>query len=221
MFNWQKKMDHLSRCSVALLCPTLCNPMNCSTPGLRVPHYLPKFAQVHVHSIVNAIQPSHFLMPSYPFAFSLTQHQGLFQWVSFSHQVTKILAVQHLFFQWVFRVDFPWDWLVWFLVVQGTFKSLLQHHSSKASIFWCSAYFMAQLSQPYRTTGKTTALTIRTFVSRGMSLLFSTLSRFDVAPAKKQSSSDFMAAVTIHSNLRDKKMESVTASTFIPSICHE
>ena len=76
-------------CSVSQLCPTLCNPMDCSMPGLSVPYYLRKFAQVHVHCIGDAIQPSHPLMPSFPSALNLSQHQGLFQWFSCSHQMTK------------------------------------------------------------------------------------------------------------------------------------
>ena len=90
-------------------------PRGCSMPDLSVPHHLLKFAQVHVHCIGDAIQPSHPLTPSFPSALSLSQHQGLFQWVTCSHQMTKILEfqLQHQSFQWVFRVDFPWDWLVW------------------------------------------------------------------------------------------------------------
>ena len=90
-------------------------PMDCSTPGLSVPHHLPKFALVHIHCISDAIQLSHPLMPPSPSALNLFQHQGLFQWVSSSHQVTKILELQlqHQSFQWVFRVDFPSDWLIW------------------------------------------------------------------------------------------------------------
>ena len=95
-------------CSVTQSCPTLCDPMDCSTPALPVPHHLPKFTQVHIHCIGNAIQTSHPLMPSSPFAFNLSQHQGLFQWISRLHQMTKILELQlqHQSFQWIFRVDF-------------------------------------------------------------------------------------------------------------------
>ena len=138
--------------SVAQSCPTLCNPMDCSTPGFPVHHQLLELAQIHVHWVGDTIQPSHLLLsPSLP-AFNLSQHQVLFQWVSSSHQVAKVLEfqLQHQSFQWIFRTDFLWDWLV----VQGTLKSLLQHHSSKASILQCSAFSMAQLSQPYMTTGK-------------------------------------------------------------------
>ena len=84
-------------------------PMDCSTPGLPVPHHLLEFAQVHVHCIGDAIQSSHPLMPFSPSALNLFCHQGLFQWVGCSHQVAKILKlqIQHQSFQWVFRVDFP------------------------------------------------------------------------------------------------------------------
>ena len=92
--------------SVAQLCPTLCNPMDCSTPGLPVHHQLLEFIQTHVHWVGDAIQPSHPLSsPSSP-AFNLSQHQGLFQWISSSHQVAKVLEFQHPSFQWIFRTDF-------------------------------------------------------------------------------------------------------------------
>ena len=77
-------------CSVAQLCPTLCNPMDCSTPGLPVPHHLPEFVQVHVHCISDAVQPSHPLTPSSPSALDLSQHWELFQWVICAHQMTSI-----------------------------------------------------------------------------------------------------------------------------------
>ena len=94
--------------SVAHLCPTLCDPMDCSTPGLPVHHQLPEFTQTHVHWFGDAIQPSHPLSSSSPPAFNLSQHQGLFQWVSSSHQVAKVLEfqLQHQSFQWTFRTDF-------------------------------------------------------------------------------------------------------------------
>ena len=138
--------------SVAQSCPTLCDPMDCSTPGLPVHHQLPEFTQTHVHWVGYAIQPSHPLSSHSP-ALSLSQHQGLIKWVSSSHQVAKVLEfqLQHQSFQWAPRTDL--------LAVQGTLKSLLQHYSSKASILLCSAFFIVQLSHPYMTTGKTIALT--------------------------------------------------------------
>ena len=94
--------------SVAQSCPTLCDPMDCSTPGLPVHHQLLELAQTHVHWVGDAIQPSHFLSSPSPPTFNLSQHQGLFQWVSSSYQVAKLLEfqLQHQFFQWIFRTDF-------------------------------------------------------------------------------------------------------------------
>ena len=91
--------------SVAQLCLTLCNPMDCSTPGLPVHHQLPEFTQTHVHWLSDAIQSSHPLLSPSP-ALNLSQHQGLFRWVS-SHQVAKVLEfqLQHWSFQWMFRTD--------------------------------------------------------------------------------------------------------------------
>ena len=93
--------------SVAQSCPTLCNPMDCSMPGFPVHYQLPEFTQTHVHQVGDAIQPSHPLSSPSP-AFSLSQHQGLFKWVSSSHQVAKGLEfqLQHHSFQWIFRTDF-------------------------------------------------------------------------------------------------------------------
>ena len=149
--------------------------MDCSTPGFSVPHRLPEFAQVHIRWINDAIQPFHPLSPSSS-AFSFSQHQGLFQsllcirWPKYSVSAVVLPRLTS------FRID--WFYLC---VVQGTLKSLLQHHSLKASILWCSAFFVIQLSQPYLTSGKTIALTTWTFVSKVMSLLFKTLSRFVIA----------------------------------------
>ena len=93
--------------SVAQSCPTLCNPMDCSTPGLPVYHQLMEFTQIHVHQVSDAIQPSHPLSSSSPPDLSLSQNQGLFQWVSSSHQVAKVLEfqLQHQSFQWTLRTD--------------------------------------------------------------------------------------------------------------------
>ena len=157
--------------SVAQSRLTLCDPMDRSTPGFRVHHQLPEFTQTHVHWVGDAIQPSHPLWsPSLP-AFNLSQHQGLFQWVSSSHQVAKILEfqLQHQSFQWILDW-FPLGLTGWISLQSKGLKSLLQHHSSKASILQCSAFFIVQLSHPYMTTGNTIALTRRTFVDKVMSL---------------------------------------------------
>ena len=143
--------------SVSQLCPTLCDPMNSSMPGLPVHHQLLQLSQTHVHWVGDAIQRSHPLSsPSSP-AFNLSHYQGVFQWVRSSHQVAKLLELQlqHQPFQWIFRLlSFRMDW-VDLIAVQRTLKSLLQHHSLKASILWRSAFFIVQLSHPYMTTGKT------------------------------------------------------------------
>ena len=99
--------------SVVQLCLTLCDPMDCSTSGFPDRHQLPELTQTHVHRIGDAIQPSHPLSSPSPTAFNLSQPRVLFHWVIFLHQVAKVLQLQHQFFQWIFRVDFLEDWLVW------------------------------------------------------------------------------------------------------------
>ena len=170
-------------------CLTLCNPRDSLMPGLPVRHQLPEFTQTHVHYVSDANQPSHPLMCPSPPALNLSQHQGLFKWVSSLHQVDKVLEFHiqhHPSSEHPGLISFRVDWLD-LLTVQGTLKSLLQHHSSKASIPGHSAFFMVQLSCLYMTTGKTIALTIQAFIGKVMSLLFNTLSRFiiDFLPRNK------------------------------------
>ena len=141
--------------------------MDCSTPGFPVLHHLLKLAQTHVH-VSDAFQTSHPLSSPSSSAFNLSQHQGLFKesalciswpnYWSFSFSISPSNEYPRM-------ISFRIDWLD-ILAVQGTLKSLLQHHSSKASILWCSAFFMVQLSHPYMTTGKTLALTIYIFVGK-------------------------------------------------------
>ena len=157
--------------------------MNCSTPGLPVHHQFPEFTQTHVHQVSDAIQPSHPLSSPSPPAPSPSQHQGLFQWVNSLHEVAKVFEFQPHTSpsnEHPGLVSFRMDWLD-LLAVQGTLKSLLQHHISKTSILWCSAFFRVQFSHPYLTTGKTIALTRWTFVGKVVSLLFDMLSRFVIA----------------------------------------
>ena len=158
-------------------CPTLCDPMNHSTPGLPVHHQLPEFTQTHAHWVGNAIlilcHPL-LLLPPIPlsirvFSSESTLHMRWPKYWSFSFSISP--SNEHLGL-----ISFRMDCLD-LLAVQGTFKNLLQHHSSKASIFQCSAFLTVQLSQPYMTTGKTIALTRWTFVGKVMSLLFNMLSR--------------------------------------------
>ena len=137
--------------SVAQPCLTLWNPMNCSKPGPPVHHQLPEITQTYVHWAGDAIQPSHPISPPSPPALSLSQHQGLFKWVRSLHPVAKVLEFQfqqQSFYEDSGLISFRMDWLN-FLAVQGIFKSLLQYHSSKASIIWHSTFFIIQFSHIY------------------------------------------------------------------------
>ena len=151
--------------------------MDCSRPGFPVYHQLPGFTQTPVHWVSDTIQPSHPLLSPSPPTLNLSQHQGLFKWVSSSHQVAKVFSFnispsnEHSVL-----ISFRMDCLD-LLAVQGTLKSFLQHHSSEASFVRHSAFLIVQLSHPHMTTGKTIALTRWTFVGKVMSLLFNKLSR--------------------------------------------
>ena len=176
--------------------------MDCSTLGFPVHHQFPELVQANVHRVGNAIQPSHPLLFPSPSAFNLSQHEALFQWVSSLHQVAKVLEIQLQLSpsnEYSGLISFRMDWFG-LLAVQGSLTSLLQLHSSKASILWRSAFLIVQLSPPYMTIGKTVALTRWTFVSKVMSLLFNMLSVGHSFSSKEQPSFNFMAAVTIHSD---------------------
>ena len=157
---WFKHI-HFQFSSVTQSCLILCDPMDFSTPGLLVYLQLPEFTQTHVHWIGDAIQPSHPLSSPSPPAFNLSQHHLTFQRSQFfasSGQSTGVSAsVISPSNEYSGLISFRMDWLD-LLAVQGTLKSLLQHHSSKASALWHSAFFIVQLSHPYMTTGKTVAL---------------------------------------------------------------
>ena len=165
--------------SVAQSCLTLCDPMNCSTPVLPVHHQLPEFTQTHVYQVGDAIQhlilccPLFLLPPTLPSIRVFSNESTLrIRWPkywSFSFSISPSNENLGL-------ISFRMDWLD-LLAVQGTLKSLLQHHSLKASVLRCSAFFTVQLSHPYMTTGKTIALTIWTFVGKVMSLPFNMLSK--------------------------------------------
>ena len=133
--------------SVTQSCPTLCDPMNCSMPGLPVHHHLPEFTQTHVHRVRDAIQPSHRLSSPSPPAPNPSQYQSLSNESTLCMRWPKYWSFS---FSIIPSKEIPglislMDWLD-LLAVQGTLKSLLQHHSSKASILWCSAFFTIQLS---------------------------------------------------------------------------
>ena len=167
-------------CSVTQSCPTVCNLMDCSMPGFPVLHHLLELAQSHVHWVSDAFQPSRPLVsPSSP-AFDLSQHQGVFKWVSSSHRWQECWSFSlsiSPYNEYLGLISFRIDWFD-LLAVQGTLKSLLQHHSSKASTLQCSAFFMVQFTHLYITTGKIIALTMWTFVGNLVCLLFNMLSRF-------------------------------------------
>ena len=169
--------------SVQLLSPclTLWDTMDCRTPGFPVLSYLLEFSQKHWVS--DAIQQPHLLSSPSPLALYLSQHEGLFQWVSSSHQVAKVLELHFNiipFYEYSGLISFRMDWFD-LLAVQGTLKSLLQRHSSKASILQRSTFFMVHLSYPYVTTGRAIVLTRQTSAGKVMSLLLKVLSRFIVA----------------------------------------
>ena len=204
--------------SVTQLCPTHCDPIDCSMPGLPVHHQLPEFTQTHVHRVGDAIQPSHPLSSPCPPALNLSQHQGLFKWVSSWHQVAKGLELQHQSFQWTPRIDRLKDGLV------GSPCSPRdsQESSPTPSVLWHSAFFIVQLSHPYMTTGKDIALTRWTFVDKVMSLLFNMLSRLVITflPRSKCLLISWLQSPSAVI-LEPKKVKSDTVSTVSPSICHE
>ena len=209
--------------SVAQLCLTLCDPMNRSMPGFSVHHQLLESTQTHVHCVGDAIQPPHPLLSPSPPVINLSQHQGLFQsafhirwpkYWSFSFNISPSNEHPGL-------ISFRMDWMD-LLTVQGTLRSLLQHHSSKASILLHSAFFIVQLSHPYITTEKTIALTRRIFVGKVMFLLFNMLSRLVITflPRSKRLLISWVQSPSALI-LEPRKINSATVSTVFPSISHE
>ena len=208
--------------SVLMLCLTLCDPMDCNKPGFSALHYLPEVAQTHVHRVGDAIQPSHLLSSPSPPAFSLSQHQGLIQSVSSSHQVTQCTgaSASSPVFPMNIQGWFPL-WLIGLILLSKGLSSLFQHYNLKASILLHSAFFLVQLSPPYMTTGKTVALTRWTFVDKVMSLLFNVLSRFVIAflPRSKHLLISWPQSLfTVI--LEPKEIKSVTVPISSPSFCH-
>ena len=174
-----KAKNNLKLSSVAQSCLTLCDPMNHSTPGLPVHHQLPE--TTHIESVLPSnhlilCRPLLLLPSIFPsirvFSNESTLHMRWPKYWSFSFSIIPSKEHPGL-------ISFRIDWLD-LVAVQRTHKSLLQHHSSKASIFPCSAFFIVQLSHPYMTTGKTIALTRWTSVDKVMSLLFNMLSRLAI-----------------------------------------
>ena len=210
--------------SVAQSRVTLCDPMNCSTPGLPVHHHLPEFTQLT--SIESVMPSSHLILccpllllpPILPsirvFSSESTLHMRWPEYWSFSFSIIPSKEHPGL-------ISFRMDWLD-LLAVQGTLKSLLQHHSSKASILRHSAFFTVQLSHPYMTTGKTIALTRWTFVGKVTSLLFNMLSRLVITflPRSKRLLISWLQSPSAVI-LEPPKIKSDTISTVSPSISHE
>ena len=198
--------------------------MNCTAPGLPVHHHLPEFTQTHVHRVGDA--SSHlilcrplFLMPPIPpiirvFSNESTPCMRWPKYWSFSFSIILSKEIPGL-------ISFRMDWLD-HLAVQGTLKSLLQHHSSRAPILRHSAFFTVQLSHLYMTTGKTIALTRRTFVGKVMSLLYNMLSRLVITflPRSKRLLISWLQSPSAVI-LEPQKIKSDTVSTVSLSISHE
>ena len=196
-------------CSAAKSCLTLWDPVDCSIPGFLVLHYLPKFTQTHVHWVGDAIQPSHPLVSPFsscPQSFPISVFSNAsalhIRWpkywsfsISPSNEYSGLIS---------FRID-----LLDLLAVQGTLKSLLQHHSLKTSVL------LVQFSHPDMTAGKTIALTIWTFVSKVMSLLCNMLSRFVISflPRSKHLLISWLQSPS-SMILEPKKIKSATVSIF-------
>ena len=198
--------------------------MNCSTPGYPVHHQLPEFTQTHVHRVGDAIQLPHPLsspspLPPIPPSIRVFSNESTLRmrrpkYWSFSFSISPSNEHPGL-------ISFRMDWLD-LLAVQGTLKSLLQHHSSKASILQCSAFFTVQLSHAYMTTGKTIALTRRTFVGKVISLLFNIPSTL-VIPFLPRSKRLLISWLQPPSAVifEPQNTKSGTVSTASPSLCHE
>ena len=209
-------------CSIPQSYLSLCDPMNRSMPGLPVHHQLPEFTQTHVHQVGDAI---HFifchpllLLPSlFPnirvFSNDSVLHIRWPKYWSFSFSISPSNESSGL-------ISFMINWFD-LLAVQGTLKSLLQHHNLKASI-GCSAFLMVQVSHLYMTTEKIIALTIWTFLSKVMSLLFNMQSRFVIAflPRNKRLLISWLQS-RYAVILKPTKIKSVTASTVSTSVCHQ
>ena len=201
----------------------LCDPMDGSRPGFPVLHYLLEFAQTHVHRVGDTIQPSHPLL-SPPPTFHLCRIR-----VFSNESVLCIRWPKHWIFSFSISpsneysglISFRMNWLD-LLAVQGTLKSFLQHHSSKASMLWHSAFCIVQLSHPYMTPGKIIALTRQTFVGQVMFLFLIMLSRFVITflPRSKRLLISWLQSPSAVI-LEPPKIKSTTVSIVSPSVCHE
>ena len=209
--------------SVAQFCPTLCNPMDCRQASLSITNSqsLLKFMSIESLMPSNHLILCHPLLlpPSIPPSIKVFSNESVLcirwpKYWSFSFSISPSNEYLGL-------ISFRIDWLD-LLAVQGSLKSLHQHHSSKASILQCSAFYIVQLSHPYMTTGKTIALTRQTFVGKVMSLLSNTLSRLVISflPRSKRLLISWLQSPSAVI-LETPKIKSVTVFTVSPSICHE
>ena len=210
--------------SVAQSCLTLCDPMDCSSPGLPVHHQLPEFTQTHVCWVGDAIQPSHPLSSPSPPALNLSQHQGLLKWVSSLHQVARVFALQlqHQSFQWIFRTDLLYHGLVW----SPCSPKDSQESSPALQLESINSSGLSLLYDPTLTFvhdyWKNHTLTRQTFVGKVMSLLLNMLSSFVLTflPRSKRLLISWLQSPSAVI-LEPKKIKSDTVSTVSPSICHE
>ena len=210
--------------SVTQSCSTLCNPMDCSTQGsLSITNSQSLLKFMSIESVMPSNHPilcrPLLLPPSFFPSIMVFSNESVLcirwsKYWSFNFSVSPSNENSGLI---LFRID----WLD-LLAVQDTLKSLLQHHSSKASILWCSAFFIVQLLHPYMTTGKTIALDRWTIIGKVMSLLFNMLSRFATAflPRSNHLSISWLQSPSAVI-LEPRKIKSATVSTVSPSICHE
>ena len=211
--------------SVAQSCLTLCDPHGLQHTRLRCPSPTPRACSNSCPlswwchpTISSSVSPFSSCLQSFPASGSFPMSQFF---ASGGQSIGVSASASVLPNEYSGQTSFRMDWLD-LLAVQGTLKSFLQHHSSKASILWCSAFFIVQFSHPYMTTGKTIALTRRTFVGKVMSLLFNMLSRLVIAfvPKSKHlliSGQQSLSAVI----LEPQKIKSLTVSIIFPSICHK
>ena len=226
--EWQIDGDRsVQFSSVTQSCPMFCDPMDYSTPGFPIHHQLPELAQTHVHWVNDDVQPSYLVilfscLQSFPASgsFSMCQHfQTGGQKKKKGGQSIETSSSASVLPMNIHRlICFKINWFD--LAVQGALKSLLQHHSSKASVLQCSAFFMAQLSYPNMTTGKTIALTKRPLLV--MSLLLNMLSRLVISflPRSKHLLISWLQSPSAVI-LEPPKIKSLTVSIVSPSICHE
>ena len=173
---WEQRLCCCS--SVSQSCPTLCDLMDCSTPGFPVLHYLPEFAQTHVHWVSDAIQPPHPLSAPSPPSLNFSQHQGLFHWVGSTHQEAKVLELQHGSLQWIFRVDFLLELTGLILLSKGLSRvfsntTIQKHQFFGAQPFlWFNSYKHTYIHR-FMSTGKTIALIIQTWdISKTLEMHF-------------------------------------------------